>query len=117
MTAPLDQKMLAGHWRRMELTVAWLDLDRLLHAEIGFSPLAKRHPSGVWRAWLWPQLRSVELKLGLVAHQALQMTSQSAAGRMGNMFSPRTVQGAKALTLGQLMRVHSPLFGRRRGEA
>lgn len=110
-----DRRNIIGQVRRLELQVAWLQLDWLVWEAIGFSSQVTRQRggTGVWRAWCWPAARGKERPVGRAAENILKQASQSKAGQMANIYSSRTVAAAKALTTTAIAQVSVPHWGKR----
>jgi hypothetical protein len=87
-----DTLAIRDQWARIELTLAWMELDQLLtHEVLVFQPrLASKH----WKALAVPSKRGVERRLTEIPSNALKI---AARGNPPGGFTSLHVQQAKDL--------------------
>jgi hypothetical protein len=93
-----DTLAIRDQWARIELTLAWVELDRLLtHEVLVFSP---RGQSPLWKALAVPCRRGVQRNISLVPSNALKVAAQ---GNPKPGFTSAHVRAAKALLVGSML--------------
>lgn len=97
----IDKQRVSDMAARLELTIAWHDLDALLYSGIMPSENAK---TGVWSSRFWITPSNVERRISTGAHMALQTANEG----QSRVASRNTVQRAKDIVR-NIMAVYHPM--------